>query len=77
MTHKQQADELIKKFLPYANPNSGEANWNSAKKCALIAVELILNAIPDTVPAEGYGSAQFKNPDIGKWQAVKAEIEKL
>jgi len=67
MTHKQQADELIKKFLPYANPNSGEANWNSAKKCALIAAESMYSLSPYPVTGQVYEY----------WQAVKAEIEKL
>jgi len=83
MTHKEQAEELVKKFDECLNHIACGSNGiedhlhDRAKQCALIAVEMILDAIPYTVSAEGYGSAQFKNPDIEKWQAVKSEIEEL
>ena len=83
MTPKEQAEELVKKFDECLNhiacgSNGIEDHLNDrAKQCALIAVEFILSAMPDIVPAEGYGSARFINPDIEKWQAVKSEIEEL
>lgn len=58
MTPKEKADELVRKYW-----GKGITNYKgTAKQCALIAVEEVLNK-------DGY------NNDY--WKEVKAEIEKL
>lgn len=66
MTPKEKAKELIEKFTdPTKVPNMVKNIWvediDSAKHCALIAVDEVLYAI---------------NEDITYWEEVKSEIEK-
>lgn len=66
-TPKEKAEELVLKFLRLQE--EGSSNWfhkKLAKKCALIAVDEILNE---------YWSHDTKRRDW--WQEVKQEIEKL
>lgn len=78
MTPKEKAKELIKKFNPFVychlgsgiltNTESYSAIIHSAKQCALIAVDEILN---------NDGFTQFDVYLTEYWQEVKQEIEKL
>jgi hypothetical protein len=67
MTPKQKAKELLDNFIPHTRVYHEVLGWedyiDSAKKCALIAVNEILNLLP------------LANRDY--WQEVKQEIEKL
>jgi len=80
MTPKEEAKELVNKFVkqpidfPYIDAEhdhcigSGYMTHNSAKQCALIAVNVILSRCIDE--EEQY--ILYKH-----WQEVKQEIEKL
>jgi len=80
MTTKEKAKELVDKYLllaidfPYNDAQDGQCIgsgymlYNSAKQCALIAVEETLNTIIEIY--ETYEERKF-------WQEVKQEIEKL
>jgi hypothetical protein len=80
MTPKEKAEELIKKFNPFVychlgsgiltNTESYSAIIHSAKKCALITVDEISNAID-------WHEFEVPNKEIVYWQEVKQEIEKL
>ncbi len=71
MTPKEKAEELVhnfKKYSYYPTTNDdvlfvNQLNYN-AKKCALIAVNQILEII-------------YSNYDFQYWQEVKQELEKL
>jgi len=89
MAAKEKAKELRNKYTRIkvyitALDSDGERigaigymSYESAKQCAIIAVDEIIKAIPYYVAMEGYGSAKFNNPDIAFWQEVKTELEKL
>ena len=74
MTPKEKAEELYNKFL---NPSGdtylyGMLEHESAKECALIAVDEILNANPNY--------PEFKENEgtpIRYWEVVKQHIENL
>ena len=78
MTPKEKANELIEKFLnqpinfPYIDTvdkqciGSGYMTYNSAVKCAIIAVDEIITANP---------ISHVGNSTIKYWQAVKQELE--
>ena len=69
MTPKEQAEQLFQLYLPYVqSSNYIEEIKDKCKKCALIAVDEILNSI--------LGNYEF---DFLRkyWQEVKQEIEKL
>ena len=73
MTPKEKAIELYNKFL---NPSGdtylyGMLEHESAKECALIAVDEILNEFP-----QGF-KGNFEERRKQYWQEVKQEIEKL
>ena len=72
MTPKEKAEELIGKF----NYESKHFLMLDAKKCALIAVDEILN---NDVGYNAYDGVIGNNIwiDTGYWQEVKQEIEKL
>jgi hypothetical protein len=65
MIPKDKAIDLVDKFLQYT-PVEFEHEY--AKKCALIAVDEIINSVDDE-----HVSDIFKE----HWQQVKQEIEKL
>ena len=79
MTPKEKAKELVEKFIPYTRVFYEVLGWeddvDSAKQCALIAVDEILKGIVPKYDDERYtfelGGNQFY------WQEVKQEIEKL
>jgi len=76
MTHKEQAEELVKKFDECLNHIACGSNGiedhlhDRAKQCALIAVELMINEYQLKYPSS-WSLSRLK-----KWQDVKAEIEK-
>jgi hypothetical protein len=63
MTPKEKAEELVDKFVQYT-PADSEFEYPYAKKCALIAVNEILEII-------------FSDYDWQYWNEVKQELEKL
>jgi hypothetical protein len=75
MKPQEKAQELINSFSPHAK------NWdcfydipldeNHAKKCALIAVDEILQMVNEQM--QGF----FNSDIIAHWKQVKNEIEKL
>lgn len=70
MTPKQEAEELYNKFhfeIP-SYPDEGEQEYITAKKCASVAVNVILSRCIDE-------EAQYRAYKY--WQEVKQEIEKL
>jgi hypothetical protein len=87
MTPKEKAKELIDKMYntEYCHgehfPNKrycdcSDMNLFQAKQCALIAVDEILNVLPQSEYLEDRGE-YFENRERLYWQEVKQEIEKL
>jgi transcription elongation factor Elf1 len=72
MTPKEKAEELIEKYIQYSQLEIGyqgiTSRIQSAKKCALIAVDELIELSKDT---DGY----YKWTDF--YHEVKQEIEKL
>jgi len=64
MTPKDKAEILVAKFIKHSRAEKDIKPIQSAKQCALIAVDEILSAIGFSVMDE-------------YWQEVKQEIEKL
>ena len=72
MTPKEKAEEIYDKCLNKIQGLEGIVWWESAKQCALIAVDEIILANPY--------SNTFKNVEYSSmdyWKEVKQEIEKL
>lgn len=72
MKTKEKAEELIRKYYTFGINKQGQTlSWYECKKCALIAVEEILNddwyiaTREDLIARKEY------------WNKVKQEIEKL
>ena len=65
MTPKEKAEELVLKFkeLPQEGTMMFYLAFEISKQCALIAVDELIN--------------QVTHSDVGYWQEVKQEIEKL
>ena len=78
MTPKEKAEELFNKFyevLPsYAD--EGQIEWQSAKQCALIAVDEIMNFM-EKDDKESKTCYWANHPTLSYWYKVKQEIEKL
>jgi len=83
MTPKEKAKELINKmesqtfsYQPYAGAhyNIEEIGWEAGKKCALIAVDEILEEI---LPLDYHPFGSYCNPKIEYWKQVKSILEKL
>ena len=68
MTSKEEALELINKMYDAMDIQDGDL-WKSAKQCALIAVDEILNSVKDNF----IYSIKFHE----YWQEVKNQINKL
>jgi hypothetical protein len=86
MTPKEKAEEIYDKYLNKIQGLEGIVWWESAKQCALIAVNEIILSSPfepvDTDWDEAGSSAQYWYPqkleDSGKWWGeVEEEIKKL
>ncbi len=77
MTHKEQAEELVKMFDECLNHIACGSNGiedhlhDRAKQCALIAVDMLIDESPLDTPIF-WDLVRRAN-----WQAVKSEIEKL
>lgn len=85
MEPKEKAKELVNKFKTYSYYDAHdltsrvkreESNTDSAKECATIAVDEIIDQwiMIDTYIADGDGQL---NPNLKYWKEVKQEIEKL
>jgi len=87
MTPKEKADELINKYLTSRDANQWDdvRDVHAAIRCALIAVDEILNAWPHKYDLEteyfrdGEPISVIRNikSNIAYWQEVKKEIELL
>ena len=84
MTPKEKARELVDKMYDTQGPNYG-ITYYEAIDCAIIAVDEIINAYPDSYEIVKDKTkdnvditiiATFKS-NIEYWQEVKTEIEKL
>ena len=73
ITPKEKAKELVDKYIPLSLRLYSDYEWveeiDSAKQCALIAVDEIL------IIQEYWGG--INNTNYQYWQEVKQEIEKL
>ena len=79
MSPKEKAVELFKKF--YCMPNNSKnrirvIEFNTAKQCALVAVDEILNVLPQSEYLEDRGE-YCENRERLYWKEVKQEIQKL
>jgi hypothetical protein len=76
MTAKEKAEKLFSEYLiffpEFRNDLEYDYNTESAKTCALIAVDEIIKAIPDSSD----DNSPY-NHELKYWQEVKQEIEKL
>ena len=71
MTPKEKAQDLVNSFY-YSLPNNGSetginsttSRYGEAKKCALIAVDELIDAV-------------YEKHDFDYWNEVKQELEKL
>jgi len=73
MTPKDKAKELVYKFYPSVQWKLGQEDClDRAKKCALISVDEVLNAITFNMYDE-----ESYNIEDKYWQDVKKEIELL
>lgn len=76
MTPKEKARELVNKFTEHTRVFHEHLGWedylDSAKQCALIAVDEIILSNPHSNPfnTEVYSTMKY-------WQEVKQEIEKI
>jgi hypothetical protein len=76
MTPKEKAEELIDKFENYSFMDIDKriSSFNSAKRCALIAVDEICEILEDN----GFTFIEYHDrTTIEYWLQVKQEIEKL
>ena len=71
MTSKEKAKELVNKYFHYPKPILKSYEIAKGKKCALIAVDEIINFIPSNP------SKELREVSIKYWEEVKTEIEKL
>jgi hypothetical protein len=70
MTPKEKATELFKKYYCMNNDSKSKLKvigFETAKQCALIAVDLVIDNIED----------DYLENDLNYWEDVKQEIEKL
>jgi hypothetical protein len=83
---KEKADELVLRYLRINNNTKEWFNLHIAKKCALIAVDEIINSSPlepnfadwdDCGGEHRYWYDAQKTQAFHYWQEVKKEIEKL
>ena len=83
MTAKEKAEQLIQRFY-FSLPNNGSQTginnvndrWEEGKKCALIAVDEIINSNPTYESSNPFlGTRTYENTNY--WKDVKKEIEKL
>jgi hypothetical protein len=77
MTPKEKAEELIEKYKQYSQLEIGyqgiTSRIQSAKKCALIAVDEIINN-NNKIPGNVNGLHTIENTSY--WEQVKQEVER-
>lgn len=78
MTPQEKADELVKKMYKIMSDSVSDITLYFSKKCALIAVDEIINSSP-SLPILGDGGTFGEDIELSKsyWQEVKIEIEKI
>ena len=78
MTPKEKANELVVKFIKHSRAEKDIKPIQSAKQCALIAVDEIISSSP-SLPILGDGGTYGEDIELSNkyWQEVKQEIEKL
>ena len=79
MTIKEKAKELVDKFKKYSyngacEENDGEMEFYSAKQCALICVDEILDVLKNI--EFSYTDTSFEY-ELNNWKDIKKEIELL
>ena len=74
MTPKEKAEQLFQLYLPFVESGNIEEIKNRCKKCALIAVDEILNNFGSTAEGKHFYTAYST---LDYWTAVKQEIENL
>jgi hypothetical protein len=83
MTPVEKAKQLVQRFY-FSLPNNGgftgpcniNDRWEEGKKCALIAVDEIINSNPTSQLSDPFlGNRTYDN--VNYWKDVKQEIEKL
>ena len=78
MTPKEKAEDLVNKMYNQIQTDELGKDYNSAKQCALIAVDDILAEVPTEILDTYRGETHFIiNDRYLFWQEVKQEIEKL
>ena len=82
MIAKEKAEELINKFIPHTKVFHEVLGWeeyiDSAKECALIAVDEVIKSIPcipSPIPCEDINDCIIQAREF--WQKVKKEIKSL
>lgn len=80
MDHVKKAKELVDKFMPYMYCYMGSGMLSNdydinvalsyAKKCAIIAINEIIEAID-------WHSFETQNSEINYWESVKEEVESM
>jgi len=76
MTPKEKAKELTYRFYRIIPLDKMTIDYNLAKKCALIAVDEILNINPFSFYDKRFHLDRIKEYEK-YWKEVKQEIEKL
>jgi len=78
MTPREKAEELFKEYYQYIFNSLGNYCAITAKQCALICIDEILNASPSLpILSDSGGFGDDINLSTKYWQEVKQEIEKL
>jgi hypothetical protein len=73
MEAKLKAKELVQKFIPHSYHQDSESQcYDHAKQCALIAVQMIINANPHSNPLN-----TIVHSTMQYWLDVKQEIINL
>jgi len=79
MTPKEKASELVWKYYNNIEHTISDEyaskDWEIAKKCAIIAVDEVLNT--KTLKVRSCGFVKLCEQHKEYWQEVKQEIEKL
>ena len=79
MTPKEKAEELLNKYYIELKEHKGLYDIETAKQCALIAVDEIIKCNPTNPRKWDYVEDYtiMVDAEIQYWQEVKQEIEKL
>lgn len=80
MTPKEKAEELVEKFRHAKSHKMSDYStiYNpTAKVCALIAVDEVINSSPARSPINDGSDAMPHFRAVKYWEQVKEEIEKL